>query len=136
MTTRDELADLIWFTINEYQVDCALDQLINPHECELAAQAILSRWRLVPVEEDLRTERIKLHYEGFSDRQIAERQGMSTRTIAAWRRKSGLQYNDGKQHRAADELTQHDQAVGVYGLIPAHPKPCSTCDREPPKPTR
>lgn len=56
---------------------------------------------------DLRTAMLDLHQRGFSDRQIAERLGMSTRTIANRRRKMGLQYNDGKAIRT-DQHGPHE----------------------------
>ena len=149
MTTRDELADLILDTVD---VDVAWGSpTVNVAP---AVDAILARWRLVPVAPttldqerdkwasayfgvdiaaqrraadeltqhdqtaghyddgckpctDLRTAMLDLHQCGFSDRQIAERLGMSTRTIANRRRKMGLQYNDGKAIRT-DQHGPHE----------------------------
>ena len=124
MTDRDELADLIREQITHDTSNRWTMNLVD---------AILARWRLVPVEEqhraadeltqhdqaaghyddgckpctDLRTAMLDLHQRGFSDRQIAERLGMSTRTIANRRRKMGLQYNDGKAIRT-DQHGPHE----------------------------
>jgi DNA-binding NtrC family response regulator len=138
---RDDLAALLMVAIGgTYTAKATVPVVVD---------AILARWRLVPVEEpcrciagnehyksdhaaqhraadelsqhdqaagiyddckpctDIRTAMLDLHQRGFSDRQIAERLGMSTRTIANRRRKMGLQYNDGKAIRT-DQHGPHE----------------------------
>jgi len=104
VTTRDELADLIYRTLNpEIQQDegwasigwlPTVDGTGNVVS-HIAADAILARWRLVPVEEAKKI-----------DRKLKERQKLLDDTRS---------YRMAMQHRAAGELTQHDQDAGIYG---------------------
>ncbi len=98
MTTRDELADIISRAISQ---DC-------PSERDMldAADAILARWRLVPVEEGSCPECARGYHIHHSD---VYRRCMIEPCACTW---------PTEQHRAADELTQHDQAAGHYDMCP------------------
>lgn len=88
MTTRDELADLVREQITHDTSDRWTMNLVD---------AILARWRLVPVEEDEPepTGPRRHGYHGFNGQEPCQRC-----------------MDD--QHRAADELTRHDQTAGHY----------------------
>jgi len=95
MTDREELAELIASWDRGFP---ALD----------AADEILARWRLVPVDKVLLPPIV----EDFEQRQArlcgcggADWDGHISGCPHAW------------QHRAADELTHHDHDAGIYGDI-------------------
>jgi hypothetical protein len=96
VTTREELADLIREQITHDTSNRWTMNLVD---------AILARWRLVPVEEAKRI-----------DRKLRERQKLMDDTrdyrMAIKPRKAKLDI--AAQYRAADELTHHDQTAGHY----------------------
>jgi hypothetical protein len=94
MTTRDELAGLM---LGMYRIE-------PPTRALEMADDVLSRWRLVPVEEQRTHTRVMVWVRNQKPANICNVCG------ADWPCETASE----EQHRAADELTQHDQAAGHY----------------------
>lgn len=96
MTARDELIEEL-SNLPQYRE-------IDAQDIREAADAILARWRLVPVEEQ------------------DEPDYNSTQQV--WIRGYNRGARDAEaiaeaQHRAASELTRHDTDAGHYGITPS-----------------
>jgi hypothetical protein len=101
---RDDLTALIYHVFGPQQ---DYDAPSNDDLALDAADAILARWRLVPVEETRHT-RVMVWVRNQEPTNICNACG------ADWPCETAAE----EQNRAADELTHHDQAAGHYDELP------------------
>jgi hypothetical protein len=104
MTARDELADVLM------RADPHYPAVMARHLYEHMADAILARWRLVPVEVDAE---IRGSFARMNDAraQLDQQHDAAMATLR-------------DQHRAADEHTHQDQTAGIYdGPRPSFNRP-------------